>query len=166
MVVVMLLACVSAQAQTNTWLGTVDNDWHKPCNWSLDTVPDCNMDVVVPTSTIYPLITALAECRTLSITSVDSNAVTLNSTGGGSLYVSSTNGGACPGNPAVNGIPTAPIVGTVTQPGCTVATGSVALSGLPATGSWTVTGSPSGTLTGSGTTGKSAHLHPVPIHLP
>jgi gliding motility-associated-like protein len=33
--------------------------------------------------------------------------------------------------------PTAPIVGTITQPSCTVATGSVALSGLP-TGNWTI----------------------------
>jgi Bacterial Ig domain len=48
--------------------------------------------------------------------------------------------------------PTAPIVGMITQPTCTTPTGSVALSGLPATGSWTLTRSPGGTTyTGSGT---------------
>ena len=45
--------------------------------------------------------------------------------------------------------PTAPIVGTITQPTCAVTTGSVALSGLPATGTWTL--NPGGT-TGTGTT--------------
>ena len=42
-------------------------------------------------------------------------------------------------------IPTAPLVGTITQPTCTVATGSVVLSGLPA-GNWTIN---PGALTGS-----------------
>ena len=35
--------------------------------------------------------------------------------------------------------PPAPIVGTITQPTCTMATGSVDLSGLPASGTWTLT---------------------------
>ena len=48
--------------------------------------------------------------------------------------------------------PTAPVVGTITQPTCAVATGSVVLSGLPATGTWTLTRTPGGTTTtGSGT---------------
>jgi len=41
--------------------------------------------------------------------------------------------------------PAAPTVGTITQPTCTIATGSVVLSGLPA-GSWTIN---PGTITGS-----------------
>jgi len=48
--------------------------------------------------------------------------------------------------------PAAPTVGTITQPGCTVATGSVVLTGLPATGTWTLTRTPGGTTTGTGTT--------------
>jgi gliding motility-associated-like protein len=48
--------------------------------------------------------------------------------------------------------PASPVIGTITQPTCTVSTGSVALSGLPATGSWTITHNPGGvTTTGSGT---------------
>ena len=49
--------------------------------------------------------------------------------------------------------PSAPVVGTITQPGCSISTGSVALSGLPATGSWTVTRIPGGvTYNGTGST--------------
>ena len=42
-------------------------------------------------------------------------------------------------------VQTPPKVGTITQPTCTVSTGSVALSGLPATGSWILTKLPDGT---------------------
>jgi gliding motility-associated-like protein len=55
--------------------------------------------------------------------------------------------------------PTAPILGTITQPTCSVATGSVSLSGLPSSGTWTVTATPGGsTITGTGTTGSFATL--------
>jgi len=47
-------------------------------------------------------------------------------------------------------IPTAPTVGTITQPTCATATGSVLLNGLPATGTWTLTRTP-GTITTTGT---------------
>ena len=50
----------------------------------------------------------------------------------------------------INLLPTAPIVGTITQPTCALATGSVELSGLPATGGWTLTRTP-GNVTTSGT---------------
>ncbi len=47
--------------------------------------------------------------------------------------------------------PTAPIIGSITQPSCVLASGSVILNGLPATGSWTLTRSPGGTTsTGTG----------------
>jgi len=44
-------------------------------------------------------------------------------------------------------IPGAPVVGDISQPTCTVSTGSVVLSGLPSSGSWTLTRSPGGTTT-------------------
>jgi len=48
--------------------------------------------------------------------------------------------------------PTSPIVGTITQPTCTLSSGSVVLSGLPASGTWTLTRTPGNiTTTGSGT---------------
>ena len=53
----------------------------------------------------------------------------------------------------VNPNPTAPIIGTITQPTCALASGSVTLSGLPASGAWTVTTIPGGlTTTGTGLT--------------
>ena len=68
---------------------------------------------------------------------------------GSSCVVFSTNfksvtitGSACP----------APSVGTITQPTCAVATGSVVLNSLPSTGTWTLTRSPGAvTSTGTGT---------------
>jgi gliding motility-associated-like protein len=55
--------------------------------------------------------------------------------------------------------PSAPVVGTITQPTCTTATGSVDLSGLPASGTWTVTATPGGSIiTGTGTTGTFSGL--------
>jgi gliding motility-associated-like protein len=63
-------------------------------------------------------------------------------------------------NPTVFPTPTAPIVGTITQPTCATPTGSVALSGLPS-GSWTLTASPGGaTQNGSGTTATFSGLNP------
>jgi len=57
--------------------------------------------------------------------------------------------------------PQAPVVGQVTQPSCTVPTGSVALEGLPATGTWTLTRIPDGVITtGSGSTYTVTGLMP------
>ena len=64
-------------------------------------------------------------------------------------------------NLTVNTSPAAPIVGTITQTDCFVATGSVILSGLPAAGTWTLTRTPGGTIsTGTGTT---ATITGVPV---
>lgn len=51
------------------------------------------------------------------------------------------------------GAPASPIIGSITQPTCAISTGSVALSGLPATGTWSVNLIPGGIIgTGTGTT--------------
>ena len=61
----------------------------------------------------------------------------------------------------VNALPTAPIVGTITQPTCAVPTGSVVLNGLPSSGTWTLTRSPGGTITtGTGTSKTITGLAP------
>ena len=44
-----------------------------------------------------------------------------------------------------------PVVGVITQPTCAVPTGSVALSGLPSSGNWTLTPSSGSPIVGSGT---------------
>ena len=77
----------------------------------------------------------------------------------GTIQVTNPGGtGTSSGTLTVNALPSAPSVGTITQPTCTTSTGSIALSGLPASGSWTVTGSPSGSLSSSGTTGTITGL--------
>jgi hypothetical protein len=51
---------------------------------------------------------------------------------------------ACSGNNScrtatnfvIDSVPTTPLIGAITQPDCTIATGSVVLNGLPATGTW------------------------------
>ena len=59
----------------------------------------------------------------------------------------------------VNPLPSVPSIGTITQPNCSAATGSVALSGLPSTGTWTVTESVGSTsITGTGTTATFSGL--------
>ncbi len=82
-------------AQTNTWTGSTDNDWHKACNWSLDLIPTATHAVVIPVVSEYPTINNNAHCKTLSITTTAANAVNLNSSGGGNLCISSTNNGTC-----------------------------------------------------------------------
>lgn len=59
----------------------------------------------------------------------------------------------------ISATPTAPVVGTVTQPSCAPSTGSVDLSGLPASGNWTLTRTPGGVLTaGTGTSTTISNL--------
>ena len=60
----------------------------------------------------------------------------------------------------VNTPPTAPVAGTVTQPTCSLATGSVTLSGLPPTGTWTLTRNPGGIVATS--TGASYTVTGIP----
>lgn len=57
-----------------------------------------------------------------------------------------------PANLIINEAPSAPITGTIYQPTCTLATGSIELDSLPASGDWILTQSPGGeTYTGTGT---------------
>jgi len=60
---------------------------------------------------------------------------------------------------SVRGVPVTPSVGTITQPTCTLSTGSVVLSNLPSSGTWTVTRSPGAiTTTGTGTSATISSL--------
>jgi len=53
----------------------------------------------------------------------------------------------------VNSKPSAPVVGSIQQPTCAIATGSVELSGLPSSGNWIVTAVPGGaTISGNSST--------------
>ena len=68
---------------------------------------------------------------------------------------------AASANVVINALPTqaAPTVGTITQPSCPVPTGSAVLSGLPSSGTWTLTRTPGGTTTtGTGTSSTISGL--------
>lgn len=56
--------------------------------------------------------------------------------------------------------PTAPILGSITQPSCTVGTGSVVLNNLPTSGTWILTRTPGGVTTTG--TGVSAAISGLP----
>jgi gliding motility-associated-like protein len=79
-----------------------------------------------------------------------------------------TNASGCTSVPSANIVidpvpasPPAPVAGAITQPTCTLSTGSVVLNNLPATGNWTLTRTPGGvTTTGTGTTKTITGLAP------
>lgn len=67
----------------------------------------------------------------------------------------------CTFNVVVSGtVISAPVVGIITQPTCSVPTGSVDLSGLPTPGTWTLTPSTGSAVTGTGTTYTFSGLAP------
>ncbi len=81
--------------------------------------------------------------------------VTISNLIAGTYNYTVTNSVGCISLPSANiviianpGTPPAPTIGTITQPSCSVSTGSVFLTGLPA-GSWTIN---PGAISGSGTT--------------
>ena len=83
--------------------------------------------------------------------------VTVTTVPGGTYTYTVANASGCSSPPSESFIikdqpvkPAAPSVGTITPPTCILATGSVNLMGLPATGTWTLTRYP-GTITTPGT---------------
>ncbi len=86
----------------------------------------------------------------------------------GTYYFTVTNAEGCVSAASDNVVinqqpvsPSPPVPGVVTQPSCSSATGSVMLSGLPASGTWTLTRSPGGaTFTGTGTSIVITGLEP------
>lgn len=79
-------------SQTNTWTGATDTDWHKACNWSLNLVPTCSHDVVIPDLANDPNITGIAHCKTIE---VQGSSTLLDIIGTAILEIS--NSGACVG---------------------------------------------------------------------
>jgi gliding motility-associated-like protein len=102
--------------------------------------------------------TLIASPGSLTITGSGTSTVFSNLTAGNSYSFTVTNASGCVSSVSTSAaistqpsVPTAPIVGTITQPTCLISTGSVALSGLPSSGTWTLTSSIGGTTTGTGT---------------
>ncbi|SFD83744.1 beta strand repeat-containing protein [Spirosoma endophyticum] len=136
------------------------------------TQPTCS----VATGTIN--LTGLPATGTWTLTRSGTSSATL--TGSGTTYADAnlaagtytytvTNAGGCTSSASaaqtVNpqpAAPSAPTFATTTQPTCSVATGTINLTGLPATGTWTLTrsGTSSATITGTGTTYANTGLAP------
>jgi len=93
------------------------------------------------------------------ITTGSGNSTIISGLGTGTYTFTVTNSDGCISLPSASVVmnaqpvtPGAPVVGTITQPTCVLATGSVVLTGLPSTGTWILTRSPGGATTeGSGT---------------
>ncbi len=134
------------------------------------TPPSCT----VPTGSI--LLTGLPSQGSWTITRYP-GAVKLNGSGTsrnitglqpGTYYFTVTNASGCTspqsGNviiPVQPSTPAAPVIGLITQPTLTVATGSVLLTGLPPSFQWRLTRSPGGIVTtGSGSSVTVAGLEP------
>ena len=104
-------------------------------------------------------------------TSGTGTSSTISSLAAGTYTYTISNASGCPSSSSANVVinaqpatPSIPLIGLITQPTCSLATGSVVLSGLPASGSWTITRTPGGnTNTGSGTsttiTGLTANTY-------
>ena len=108
-------------SQTNTWTGATDTDWHKACNWSLNVIPTCAHNTVIPNTTNKPSVTGIAHCSDIQIQS--SLGARVDVVGSGRLDVGQF--GGCTGTPTDNGGCTPPLAATVTY------APSVANPGLP-----------------------------------
>jgi gliding motility-associated-like protein len=92
------------------------------------------------------------------ITSGSGTSTTVSGLSAGTYNFSVTSSEGCVSSVSADAVvnpapaaPSAPVVGTITQPTCAISTGSVVLSGLPATGTWILTRSPGGLeISGSG----------------
>ncbi len=121
-----------------------------------------------------PVVTVENNCEssTLSTTAVGSllwstgattSSITVTSEG---IYTVTTTVDGCTSSPGSgtatpNAIPSAPQIAEINQPTCLIATGSVQLTGLPSTGTWTLTRTPGGTTTqGTGTSSTIPDLAP------
>ncbi len=58
-------------ADTLTWTGTVDTNWHRPCNWSPAKVPSCCNTVIIPLTSNQPVVSNIAGCHDMVIYSTN-----------------------------------------------------------------------------------------------
>ena len=158
----------TSSAANPTATPTVNTVYHVAVNDGVNTV-NAQVSVTVNALPPQPVITAGGSttfCAGSSVTLTSSAGTTyLWSTGAttpginvntsGSFTVRVTNASGCQSiaseavTTVVNALPSAPIVGEITPPTCSLATGSVLLMGLPSTGTWTLTRYP-GTITSEG----------------
>ncbi|MES2397537.1 MAG: glycine-rich protein [Bacteroidota bacterium] len=59
-IIVFFLQIVAIGLAQTVWTGAVDTDWHKACNWSTNAVPTCSNNVIIPSVTNKPTVSATA----------------------------------------------------------------------------------------------------------
>ena len=111
---------------TITWTGNVDNDWHKPCNWSPEIVPECCNSVKIPLTTNSPIVSGIAKAKNVNLYSTSGAILTVNN--GANLQIEN-----CPVTKTENSCPTLPVLTTsfifnLTQTSV-VSEGNIAYSG-------------------------------------
>ncbi|WP_025763731.1 hypothetical protein [Dyadobacter tibetensis] len=74
-ILLLLLSLVNSSAQTTSWHGSSDNDWHNGANWTAG-VPNANLSAVIGKGAISPVIVENSIAQAKSVL-VESNA-TLN----------------------------------------------------------------------------------------
>ena len=146
------LTVVVSPTETTTYAVTVDDGYN-----TISDAVTITVNALPPT----PLVTVVDNCNGTSTLSTTASGTLLWSTGVSTTsiivsiadtYTVTTTVNGCTSEPgsgtaAPRTTPSAPIVGDITQPTCSVGTGSVELSGLP-TGTWTLNpGNISGTTT-------------------
>ena len=90
---------------TVIWTGNVDNDWHKPCNWSPEVVPECCNSVKIPFTPISPVVSGVGKAKNVTLYSTSGATLTVNN--GANLQIET-----CPVNKTENSCPTLPVLTT------------------------------------------------------
>jgi hypothetical protein len=65
-------------ADSLSWTGLFDTDWHKPCNWSPQFVPKCCNNVVIPVTSNQPIVSGVAAAEDLTIYTTNGALLTVN----------------------------------------------------------------------------------------
>ena len=65
-------------ADSLSWTGLVDTDWHKPCNWSPQFVPKCCNNVAIPLTSNQPIVSGVAAAEDLTIYTTNGALLTVN----------------------------------------------------------------------------------------
>ncbi|MFZ1527844.1 MAG: peptidoglycan DD-metalloendopeptidase family protein [Ferruginibacter sp.] len=52
---------------TSYWQGGKSGSWEDPQNWNCGNIPDANTDVVINAGSFNPLVSSLAECRSITL---------------------------------------------------------------------------------------------------
>jgi hypothetical protein len=106
-------------ADTLTWTGAIDTDWHKACNWNPEFVPKCCNSVKIPLTTNQPIIAGVAASKDITIQTTSGALLTVNN--GANLQIQDC--------PIVSTTNTCPVLALLTTTAASSITQTTAVSG-------------------------------------